>query len=166
MALTIGIIALVVAALSAWVSWLQVRHARAANALPIVVGLLSEFRETREDRYFIVTRLAEYDATEGVWGLPPDVRERVLRVLHYCDHLGLLVERGYADEDAIAGFIGGAIIHLWSCVAPLVHAERVIREKERGQLDSQYQNYFEDLASRMKRKDPLVIRQRLETFTP
>lgn len=161
-----AIAALVVALLSAWFSWLQVKHARAANALPIVVDLLSEFRETREDRYFIVTRLAEYDASKGIWGLPPDVRERDLRVLHYCDHLGLLVERGYADEDAIAGFIGGAVIHLWSLLAPFVHAERLIREKERGQLDSQYQNYFEDLAARMRRKDPLVIRQRLETFTP
>jgi hypothetical protein len=138
--------------------------AKIANSLPVVLNLLNEFTETRAERYFIINDLSRFEASNGVWGLPDAEREKVLRVLHYLDHLGLLVDRKLADEKAIGGFIGDAIINLWQSLEPYVRAERANRKRERQGRDAQYQLYFEDLAARMRKLDLPEILKHLRAF--
>jgi hypothetical protein len=95
--------------------------------------------------------------------LPDADREKVLRVLHYLDHLGLLVDQKLADEKSIGGFIGDAIINLWQSLEPYIRAERAKRQRERPD-DAQYQLYFEDLAARMSKLDLPEIRKHLRAF--
>jgi hypothetical protein len=88
----------------------------------------------------------------------------VLRVLHYLDHLGLLGDQKLADEKAIGGFIGDAIINLWQSLEPYVCAERAKRKREGQGRDDQYQLYFENLAARMSKLDLSEIRKHLRAF--
>jgi hypothetical protein len=162
--LVVSVVSVGVAVGAALFVYKQVAAARVANSLPVVLGLLGEFADTRGERYFITHELAEYPTNLGVWGLPEEAREKVLRVLHYLDHLGLLVDRKLADERAIAGFAGDAIIHLWRCLDPYVRAERGNRRRERGVVDADYQEYFENLAARMLELNPAEIRRGLRTF--
>jgi DNA-binding transcriptional ArsR family regulator len=160
----VSLVSLLVAGSAAFFAYKQVRAARDANALPVVLGLLGEFEKTRAERYFVVNDLGRYPTELGVWGLPDEAREKVLRVLHYIDHLGLLVHRNLADDEAIAGFVGGAVIALWKALAPYVEAEREKRRRERDRVDAGYQEYFEDLAARMVELDPPTIRSHLRSF--
>ena len=162
----VSVASVLIAGSAAVFAYRQVAAARVANSLPVVLGLLGEFQETRAERYFVVSDLAaRYPAELGIWGLPDEAREKVLRILHYMDHLGLLVDRKLADDKAIAGFIGGAVISLWKALAPYVEAEREKRRQDRDQVDADYQEYFEDLAARMVKLDPREIRSHLQRFT-
>jgi hypothetical protein len=161
----VSLASVLIAGSAAVFAYRQVAAARVANALPVVLGLLGEFEQTRAERYFVMNDLARNPAELGVWGLPDEAREKVLRVLHYLDHLGLLVDRKLADDEAIAGFVGGAVISLWKALAPYVEAEREKRRRDRDQVDAGYQRYFEDLAARMVKLDPPEIRSHLQRFT-
>jgi hypothetical protein len=105
--------AFVVSVAAVVLAYRQLAQAKIANALPVVLGLLDDFSDTRAERHFIIHDLSSFEASKGVWGLPGAEREKVLRVLHYLDHLGLLVDQKLANEKAIGGFIGDAIISLW-----------------------------------------------------
>lgn len=162
--LGISLASLAVALLAAVFSYRQVWQAKVANSIPVVLGLLGEFTETRRERYFVIQELSGYDPAMGVWGLPDDARESVLRVLHYLDHLGLLVAEGLADEKAIAGFVGDAIVDLWLALEPYVQSERENRRRDWKVDDVAYQMYFENLAARMVELDPEWIRRHLRPF--
>src|SRR5437867_1164734 len=137
--LAISLGALLVAVVAAVLAYRQVAQAKIANSLPVVLGLLGEFSATRAERYFIAHGLSLYKASAGVWGLPDEEREQVLRVLHYLDHLGFLVDQKLADEKAIGAFIGDAIIKLWESLEPYIRAERETRQRDWPGSDAQYQ---------------------------
>jgi len=160
----VSLASFLVACSAAFFAYRQVDAARVANALPVVLDLLGEFEQTRAERYFVGNELARYPPELGVWELPDEAREKVLRVLHYLDHLGLLVDRGLADVEAIAGFAGGAIVALWTALAPYIEVEREKRQRDRDPVDAGYQEYFEDLAARMAELDPPEIRRHLRSF--
>jgi hypothetical protein len=162
--LGISAAAFLVSAIAVVFAYQQLGQAKIANAFPVVLDLLDDFTKTRAERYFILTDLSRFEPSSGVWGLPDAEREKVLRVLHYLDHLGLLVDQKLADEEVIGSFIGVAIISLWQSLEPYVRAERAKRLRDRGGPDVQYQLYFEDLAVRMSKLDLPKIRKHLRAF--
>ena len=162
--LGISAAAFLVSAAAAVLAHSQLAQAKIANSFPVVLDLLDDFTKTRAERYFILTDLSRFEPSNGVWALPDAEREKVLRVLHYLDHLGLLVDQKLADEEVIGVFIGDAIISLWQSLEPYVRAERAKRERDRRGPDTQYQLYFEDLAVRMSELDLPKIRAHLRAF--
>lgn len=117
-------------------------------SLPVVVDLFREFRteEQRTSRDFVTHKLGS--VTHGpVSLLAPDVRDHVERVSHFFDNLGLLVAYDLANEALVAGFMGSSALHSWTAIEPFIRAER----ESRG---SGYQEYFEDLVSRLRVRPP------------
>ena len=148
--LVISIAALIVAILSAWYA---LRGARIGNALPGALEFLGQHRDFAPDRRFIAQELTSTaDVQLGIAELPEEIRERVVRVSHYLDHLGVLVERDLVDAKLVAGFMGGSIIWLWKVLGPYIEVERERRGEE-------YQMYFEDLAVRMQGIEPAKVRR-------
>jgi len=156
----VALVAVIISGLSVLYAHQSAREARRANTFPAVLDLLREYRSTLEpSRRYVIRDLANEvpDTTFGVSELPPSAREHVLAVCRYLDHLGIVVDQGLADPDAVAGYMKESIIRLWERLSPYIRAERIARSQG-------YAEYFEDLAVRMADTDATKIRGHLRKW--
>src|SRR5262245_27543784 len=134
--LVISVGALGLAGASAFYADRTLREARKANALPTLLEFVQEYRRYEADRRYLLRDLRnEHDPKVGISGLPNDARERVVRVQHYLDQLGLLVDQQLVDAGAVAGFMGESVLRSWQALSPYITAERDIRGED-------YAEYF------------------------
>ena len=135
----------------------QLTIAQQANTLSTVVTILKEYRspEFKEKIFYIHKKLKKnHQPEDGLWAIPESDRETVLSVCHLCDTLGALVVHDIVSEKLIISYIGGSIDALWKSLEDYIKNERKIR-------NSDYQQYFEHLVSRIRKLDPEKIRQKL-----
>jgi hypothetical protein len=109
-----------------------------------MLEFLSQYRDTEADRRFIIRELQKAAEPElGISELPEGIRQRVVNVSHYLDHLGVLVDRELVDATVVYGFMGPSVVRLWSILSPYIEAEA---ERRR---EAEYQDYFRRLAIKM-----------------
>jgi hypothetical protein len=127
------------------------REARKSNTLPGALEFLGQYRGLATDRRRVIDKLKP-NAGE-VSDLDPEIRDEVIRVSHYLDQLGFLVEHNLVDAKLVAGFMGDSIVLLWQVLSPFIKTER----ERRGGGD--YQWYFQKLAERMEAMEPARVRR-------
>ena len=83
----------------------QIRQARHANVVPVLIDLFREHRSTRftNARRFVYRDLQNYDLTNGMDSLPEDDREVVRDLMSYYDNLGAMVAHQVIDIEPVAG---------------------------------------------------------------
>lgn len=158
------IISILAFAAAVAVAVLQLRTARQANALPVMVGLFAEHRSTglAEARSFVHNELNQYDLTTGLAGIPEAKRELVRDLAWYYDNLGTLVAHGHIDIEPVSGYLGVSIISVWEKMEPLIRAERHLRDLSTD--PERWQMYFENLVSLVKECPPDHARRKLRKW--
>lgn len=157
--LGVSIIALI---LATWTALRQVRVARGGSNLAFTTELLKEYRtvEAAESRRYVFKTLEKFSPNHGYQNLPDEARTHVYRVSTLCDHIAFCVAHDLVDEELVAGFAGDSIAHLWAVLEPYVRQERELRGAA-GQK-AEYQEYFQDLASRLRERVPSEARRHLK----
>ncbi|MFE1556708.1 hypothetical protein ACFW6V_17220 [Streptomyces sp. NPDC058734] len=159
-----GVVALVLSGLALVVSGAasvrQLRLARHANTLPVLVDL---FREHRSDhlataRLYVFRDLPHCDPSAGLAGLPQDKQELVRDLAWYYDNLGALVTHGVVDLGPVSGYLGGSVINMWEGIAPFIEAERAQREAAQMADIVRPQVYFENLYHLVRKNLPATAR--------
>jgi hypothetical protein len=157
--LILSVIAIVLTAASAWYAHSTVKQAQIANAFSGVGGIFAQYRNIEASRRFVLRELQSACSPEfGVSELPDEAREHVIRVLHFLDHLGVLVDRGLLDKSTVSAFMGGSVLRLWHALSAYVEVERGRRDEEG------YQVYFEQLAVMMSEDDRRKKHDALKRF--
>lgn len=166
MALTGLIVSVIALAVSLAAALRQLRLARHANVVPVLIDLFREHRSRplMEARRFVYTELHQYNLSLGLMGLPDEqTRDAVRELMWFYDNLGVMVAHRVVDVEPLAGYLGGSVVDMWKALAPLVRAERGLRsiasEPDRWQL------YFEYLAFRVeqvpsRKARPLIPQKR------
>jgi hypothetical protein len=157
LALTLSALALAVSLLTAL---RQLRLAKQANSLPVLVDLFREHRGPRlwEARDWAFRHIQDFDLSRGLDGLPERELSLVREIAWYYDNLGALVAHGVVDVDPVAGYLGGSVIEMWERMAPLVEAERQRRSKSAD--PGRWQVYFENLYLLVREQGPETFRVR------
>lgn len=153
--LAISGIAIIVSMMSVFYS---VVIAKKANSLQIMIDLFREFRsyEFKEaSRYVIENLEKDCDPKDGYWQLKVDSRKHVLKVSHFFNNVGALVSYGIVEEDLIIGYMSITILMVWDKLYPFLENERARRFEKYG-FGIEYQEHFEDLVCRAKKK-PLSV---------
>jgi hypothetical protein len=132
----------------------QLRLARHANVVPVLVDVFREHRtQTLADaRRFVYTEISNHDLSLGLQGLPEDKRESVRQLMWYYDNLGTMVAHQIIDLPPVAGYLGGNVVDMWKALRPMVEAERDIRTAASD--PTRWQWYFEYLASEVSALPP------------
>jgi hypothetical protein len=147
--------------LSALFTTRQAKLQENANLLSITIDLFREWRseEFKESYTYIMRDLRrDYDIKSG-FDLPVEARGHAIRVSHYLDNLGLLVYYGVVRHDLVIAFIGGAIIDVWTSLAPYIYVERSKRQ-------GVYQEFFEHLAGLAKTEADAFTHLKLRKMPP
>jgi hypothetical protein len=136
----------------------QRREHRATDNLTVALAVLQEFREpdfvTVRHRVLRELKRRPADGAEqGFAALDDSLRVDALAVSHFFDHVGVLVAHRLVDRTAVVGFIGDSIVSCWLALRPYIDGERTSR--------GDYQEYFEILATIVRRTPPSEIRRRL-----
>ena len=122
--------------------------------------LLEEFRseKLKVDNAFVCGELTKKYSGYALLDLPDDVRARVMSVMHFYDHLALLIKAGIVRRKEIVAFMGDSICRTWLALEPFIESRR------EGGKD--YQAFFEDLAARAMRpsQSEILRRFRLKRF--
>ncbi|MEV6195693.1 hypothetical protein AB0M19_25195 [Streptomyces sp. NPDC051920] len=131
--LNITAICISIAALAAavWFARQQVRIAREANHLPVLVELLGQFRNVELNEHFIYvcTKLHEEHPPElgqGISGLPRPAKEAVYDVAYYLQTFAGMSTWGITSEQQVAGMLNSRILQTWNAIAPYVEKEREV----------------------------------------
>jgi hypothetical protein len=142
-ALSIAVVALLVAVAAAAISYRQLREARKANAFPAAIDLFREFRDPAfvADRRLLLSQLRGCDPEQGMSGLPARIKDAAFRVSHYLDNVGVLVAHKLIDPEIAGSFLGASALSLWHELAPFIRRERVLRSYD------DYQMHFEHLVA-------------------
>ena len=162
MALTIAIIALLVAAFAAFTSWRQLSEVRKANSFPAVVDLFREYRtsEMVAARRLLSEKLPHIDPPCAIHDLPDDLADAALRVMHYLDNLGVMLHHGLVEPEIVSGFLGGSAARIWRELSGFIVRERASRP------NGVYVEYFEHLVATLKVYRPEDARSGLRKLPP
>jgi hypothetical protein len=136
------------------------RTALRSLAQPALLKLLEEFRsaEFKKAHTFVCQELPRRHTWRDLDDLPDDERARVMSVMHFYDHLALLVKARIVRRKEIVAFMGDSICRTWLALEPF------ITNRREGGKD--YQAFFEDLAVRAARpsQSKVLRRFRLRRF--
>lgn len=130
------------------------QEARRANALPVLVTMLGEYRSPRflEARDFVLHSLDEetYFPAEGFPPLDTDAGINVRTISYYLDNLGVLLEHGIADQGLVLDFLGGSANAVWMKLKPYIDGEQRRREDDEFYVVGQpsFQKHFGTLVAR------------------
>ena len=130
-----------------------------ANYLPILVTLFQELRskQFKDSQNYVIHNLGkDCNPKDGYWQLNEKSRDHVIKVSFFMDLIGLLVAWKIIDQDIIISFMGNTILTVWNKLYPFLEGEKENR-RNRGEGDVPYQEYFEDLVWRIKRRPPSYI---------
>lgn len=133
----------------------QLRLARHANVVPVLIDLFREHRSRSlaDARRFVYTGLDGCDLSLGLSGLPDDQkRDSVRELMWYYDNLGAMVAHKIVDLEPVAGYLGGSVVDMWNALEPLVRAER--NRRAQASDPARWQLYFEHLALEVQRLPP------------
>jgi len=163
----LSIIAVLTSIISLVIVLRQTLILKHANALPILIDMLREYRSAdfkRHYRYIADDLRKECDPEQtGYTNLPVTAAIHVLPVSHFFDNLGLLVAHGIINEELVLSFMGESIEFAWLVLEPYIVKEgelrKAIREGELKKAD--YQEFFRDLVKRVRTNPPAQIRQKL-----
>ena len=143
----------------------QTLTARQANQIPALIDL---FREHRSEslanaRDFVGSaQLWKCDLSEGLAGLPQEMRVPVRELMWFYDNLGALVAHGIVDLEPVAGYLGGSVLVCWTRLEPLVDAER--DRRRRFPDPGRWQDYFENLNRLVDEYGPQRARGELDLW--
>jgi hypothetical protein len=154
---TLAIVAFIVAAMAAAFSGWQARESRRANAFPAVVDLFREYRspEMVAARRLVSRELGPDRPACEVSDLPDELAQAVLRIGHYLDNIGVMIDKKLIKPELVAGFLGDSALRQWNQMERFIRKERLIREP------SAYMNYFEHLAVTLLVVRPEDVRAKL-----
>jgi hypothetical protein len=160
-AIVLAGIALPVSVLAAFAAWRQLRLARHANALPVLVDMFREHRSDRlaEVRRFVYHDLGSHDLSRGLAALPEDKQATVRELAWFYDNLGALVVHNIVDIELVSGYLGTSVVMAWERLQPLVVVERQVRAQATTD-PLRWQRYFENLATLVQEVDPEKARAR------
>ncbi|GAA2513237.1 DUF4760 domain-containing protein [Winogradskya humida] len=150
-------ISLVSLTVSGLMAFRQIRTAVDGYALPVVLGVFSQFRTQKffDAQQFLFDDLnRDFDPDTPYTDLPLAARSHIRMVAGLYDDLGKLVAHGIVREELVIGSNGIQARRIWEAVEPFVLAER---RKRSGNLWI----YLEDLAFRATRTPPQVIHAKL-----
>ena len=129
-------------------------------AQPALLKLLEEFRSEKfkADNRFVCSELRRQYPGTRLLELPPEVLGRVLSVMHFYDHLALLVRAGIVKRRDVVAFMGNSICLAWLSLEPYIMSRRAGGKN--------YQAFFEDLAVHAANpsQDVVLRRLRLKKF--
>lgn len=149
-------LSIVAIALSALLTYRQMKIMNTANRLPILLDFFREVREPefRRSQRVMYERLPECSPERGLSGLPEDVRSSVLPIVQYYDNLGALVGNKLVTPEVVLSVYSDPVDRCWRLVYPFLAREREIRSQ------SEYGVFFEHIAAlaQMNRKGSLVRR--------
>lgn len=140
---------------------LNTRTAVRSLAEPALLELLTEFRK---DDFKSANSFVWHDLQRLVPdlenGIPDQHYERVRSVMHFYDHLGLVVKAGIIDDKYVIAFMGGSTCKTWRVLEPYIKSRRARSSNQH------YQAFFEDLAARAASPGPAAVigRLRLKSF--
>jgi Domain of unknown function (DUF4760) len=123
-AIIISVLALCV---SVFIGFRQLRLARQANHVPVLLALLSELRSYQfHKNYNLVMSLneKEYPSSCGIFGLPETMQTAVLDVAYHYQAIANLVELGILDEEPVLQMTRMRVFYTWKSVKPYVETER------------------------------------------
>ena len=144
-------------AVSGWLAIRQLRTAVDGYALPVVLGVFSQFRtqEFFDAQQFVFDDLnRDFDERTAYTDLPLAAQAQIRMVAGLYDDLAKLVAHGIVREELVIGSNGVQARRIWEAVEPFVLAERRKRS-------SNIWIYLEDLAYRSARTPPPVIHAKL-----
>jgi len=137
----------------------QLRLARHANVVPVLIDVFREHRgqHLADARLFVYTEIDRYDLSLGLPGLPDDgKRDLVRHLMWYYDNVGAMVVHRIVDLEPVSGYLGGSVDDMWTALEPLVLAERERRTLASDPL--RWQWYFEHLALQVRSRPPAKVR--------
>lgn len=163
-ALLVSVVALLV---SGAASYSQLRLAKHANTLPVLVELFREHRSDHlaEARRFVHQELPRRDISEGLDSLSSEEAKKVRDLAWFYDNLGALVAHGVVDIDPISGYLGGSVISTWESMRPLIVAHRARRMAAGRDDGAQWQGYYENLYQLVRLHPPAAVRNRLDRWS-
>jgi hypothetical protein len=170
--LTVAIAGAGIAGVSALFFWWTAHETRKANVIPALLDFLREYREYEPARRYVIRDLqADYDPKDRpfpISEMKSRARKPIVDVVHYLDHLGLLVNERLIKVEDMAGYMGQSVRTLWDVLSPFIQAERTYRSyceqayaSDRELRDNDYALYFEDLAVRVAMVGPESVRVRI-----
>ncbi len=150
-AVVLSSLSVVVSVSSATVAVQPLRLARRSASLPVLVGLLAEYRSStfKDDERWVRDELRQRTFPE----LTPEEQGRAAAVAHFYDNVGLLVATRVAEEEPLLAFLGEAAGKRFRELWPLIDEVR--------QRQGDYQQYFEDFVARTLESPPLEARGRM-----
>jgi hypothetical protein len=152
----VAVIAVLISAFSLVIANRSRREAERGNSLGATVDLFREYRsdQMRTDRMLLRNTLEGIEEPSGgVTDLPEPAAQAALRLCHYLDHLGVLVEHDLFPLELVTGFLGVTSVQIWEELLPYIEYERDRREKRL------YLEYFESLAVRVREFDVERLRR-------
>ena len=146
----VSCVAAVISMATATFAFSSSRSARRASSLPVLAGLLAEYRASsfKEDERWVRDELVGRTSDE----LNPEEWDRATRVSHFYDNIGLLVATGAADEKPLLAFLGDAAERTFWDLWPLIEDVRA--------RHGEYQVYFEDFVALAIACPPADLRSR------
>ncbi|MER5468294.1 hypothetical protein ABZX90_16835 [Streptomyces sp. NPDC002935] len=158
-AISISIAALVAAV---WFARQQVRIAREANHLPVLVELLGQFRSVElNDHYlYVCTKLHEEHPPElgqGISGLPLHAKEAVYDVAYFLQTFAGMTSMGITSEEQVVALLHTRVPQVWNAIAPYVEKER-----ETGPVGPHLLALLEAFAARAEEHRERAVRDLLD----
>ncbi|MGW1746912.1 DUF4760 domain-containing protein [Streptomyces sp. NPDC002092] len=148
-------------------SYSQLRLAKHANTLPVLVELFREHRSDylAEARRFVHQELPDRDVSEGLDSLSREEAKKARDLAWFYDNLGALVAHGIVDIEPVSGYLGGSVISTWESMRPLIVAHRT-RRMAAGRDDGiQWQGYYENLYHLVRLNPPATVRNGLDRWS-
>jgi hypothetical protein len=140
--LTFSVLAIAVSAL---LTYRQVRHMQQANLLPVIIQLFAEFRD---DAFKTHLRFVEHELwtaadpeTLGTEDMSDLAKSHVVPVQNHFNTVGILFANKIIDDLLVSSYMGGSVVMAWRRIGPYIYNER----RRRG--DPNYQGFFENLAA-------------------
>jgi len=136
----------------------QLRALKKQMTLEATLCLLAEYRTTmlkdritfRSEHAHQIKQMLQWNPKLRLVDLPAEMKEVAVRLSHFHDELGLLIQRGLVDEDTLLSYLGDAAIDYFLDLRPLILNER----EARAPHSRTYQEYFEDMVVRMAEHPP------------
>ena len=87
--------------------------------------------------------------------MPDELAQPVLRIAHYLDNVGVMIDKKLIKPELVAGFLGDSALRQWHQLERFIRKERLIR------TPPAYMNYFEHLAATLQIVRPEDVRKKL-----
>jgi hypothetical protein len=123
--LIISIVSLLAAA---YIGIMQYTTQKRSNSVSANFEILAQLQAPGwlDDFDFVVAKLNEYSPDSGLAELPPEVREKLLKICYFLQHVAMLIILDLIDEQTFVAYFRARTIAIWEAAGPFIQNERKI----------------------------------------